>query len=211
MLRYAITDRRQLGPDEGTRRAALLEQAARLAGAGVDFVQLREKDLSPGELAALATEVAHVLRRQEGGGEAPPRLLVNGGIDVALAAYADGVHLTAGGDAPAPGDVRRRYREAGRQPPVVSLSCHRVADVARARAGWESGEGPDLILFGPVFEKRVGERLISEGVGLDVLGEACGAAGSIPVLALGGVAREDVAACLQTGAAGVAAIRMFLL
>ena len=66
-----------------------------------------------------------------------------------------------------------------------------------------------MILFGPVFEKRVDGELVIAGVGLQALHEACVAAGEIPVLALGGVTAELIEDCLRAGAKGVAGIRLF--
>jgi thiamine-phosphate pyrophosphorylase len=77
--------------------------------------------------------------------------------------------------------------------------------VARARDSAAS-----LILFGPVFEKRIGVKPIAAGAGLDLLRAACAAAAPVPVLALGGITQANTAACLAAGAAGIAAIRLFL-
>ena len=58
--------------------------------------------------------------------------------------------------------------------------------------------------------KSNGNKKISEGTGLDLLRAACAAAAPIPVLALGGITRAKTEACLDAGAAGIAAIRLFL-
>jgi thiamine-phosphate pyrophosphorylase len=90
---------------------------------------------------------------------------------------------------------------------VIGVSCHTIDEVKRAVA-----DGVDLILFGPVFEKRVKDEAVGEGVGLDVLQEACEAAdgpSGIPVLALGGVSWGNAELCIEAGASGVAGIRMF--
>jgi thiamine-phosphate pyrophosphorylase len=208
MLRYAITDRVRLPGDEAAREAALLEQAARLAEEGVDYVQIRERDLAPAALAALTRKLLDVLRAHS----PAPKLLINSRADVAVAAGADGVHLTSAEGSLTPPDVRRLYASAGLAEPVVSASCHTLNEVARARTA-----APTLILFGPVFEKVVldtgtphpTEALISEGSGLNLLHLACAAAGPVPVLALGGVTPENTGPCLAAGAAGIAAIRLY--
>ena len=189
MLRCAIT---------GGEGWAAVAQARRWAAEGVEFVQLREKQLAGEELARLAAAMRAALR--EAG---RTKLLVNGGADVAVAAAADGVHLTASAGAGAVDEVRRVFRAAGAGEAVVSVSCHSVEEVRRAVV-----EGADLILFGPVFEKRVGGEVVVAGVGLDALREACAVAGKTPVLALGGVTWENAAACVEAGAAGVAGIRL---
>jgi len=197
MVRYAITDGSADSPD-GTVR--LLLSARRWAEEGIEYVQLRERGLDGGALLELAAATVSVLR--EAGGAA--KLLVNGRPDIAIAAGADGVHLTARAGELTPAQVRRVFAAAGAVEPVVSVSCHSVAEVARAAEG-----GADLILFGPVFEKRVDGAVVVEGVGLAALAEACHAARRTPVLALGGVTRKNADTCLAGGAVGIAGIRLF--
>jgi thiamine-phosphate pyrophosphorylase len=190
MLRYAIT--------RGDGWAAI-DRAHRWAHQGVQFVQLREKQLAAGELVKLATALRTALREA---GET--KLLVNGRADVAVAAGADGVHLTSRAGELTPEQVRQVFRTAGAAVPVVSASCHTLDEVRRAVA-----DGVDLILFGPVFEKRVAGAVVAEGVGLEALRAACAAAQGTPVLALGGVTWPRSELCIEAGAAGVAAIRLF--
>ena len=202
MIRYAITDGARFGADAAAgadpkaRLAGLVADAARWADLGVDFVQLREKTLGGSELLRLASAMVGVFREQGG----TTKLLVNGRADVALAAGADGVHLTASADELTVEQVRRVFGEAA----VVSVSCHSVEEVRRARK-----MGADLVLFGPVFGKSVEGSLVVEGVGLEALREACEVAGGVKVLALGGVDAENAADCVEAGAAGIAGIRLF--
>src|ERR1700675_4903731 len=90
-LLYYITDRSQFRGDEHARRHALLAKVAEAARAGVDYIQLREKDLSTRELETLAREVVELVRENS----PSTRLLINSRTDVALAVGADGVHLRA--------------------------------------------------------------------------------------------------------------------
>jgi len=210
MLRYAITDRVRLADAsaqqaEPARQAALLAQAERLAAEGIDFLQLRERDLSAADLASLARNLLATLRAHN----PATRLLVNSRADVAIATHADGVHMTSSPNELTPAQVRALYAAAALPDPIISLSCHTLADVARA-ASSAPDERPTLILFGPVFEKVVGNKLVTAGAGLDLLRAACAAAAPIPVLALGGITRANTDICLDAGAAGVAAIRLFL-
>jgi thiamine-phosphate pyrophosphorylase len=197
MLRYAITDRAGYGGDEEYRRERVVLEARRWAAEGIEFVQIREKDLQPGELAELTRRVMAAVRAADS--ESGTKVLVNSRVDVALAAGADGVHLTSAVGELTAGQVRRVFKGA-----VVGVSCHSVEDVERARDA-----GVELIAFGPVFEKRVGGRSVQRGEGLEALRRACEVAGGVPVLALGGVTMEVARECMEAGAAGVAGIRLF--
>jgi thiamine-phosphate pyrophosphorylase len=190
MLQYAITS------GEGW---AAVKHAHRWVHEGVQFVQLREKQLAAGELVKLAAALRAALREA---GET--KLLVNGRADVAVAAGADGVHLTAQVGELTVAQVRQVFMMAGAGKPVISVSCHTLGEVKQAIA-----DGVDLILFGPVFEKRVEGEVVGEGVGLDALQEACAAAEETPVLALGGVTWARAELCIEAGASGVAGIRLF--
>ena len=209
MLRYAITDRVRLAASEPSRREALLNQARACIAAGIDFLQLREKDLPPHDLAERARAILAVFAEHHG---PRPKLLINSRADVAIAVRADGVHLTSSADELTPEQVRTLFASARLPEPIVSLSCHTLAEVIRARS-----LAPSLILFGPVFEKVVSdpatqhttEALISRGTGLNLLHTACAAAAPIPVLALGGITEANIPDCLEAGAAGIAAIRLF--
>jgi len=201
VIRCAITNGVRFGNSAVARRAGLLADALRWAELGVDFVQLREKTLDAGELVELARAMGDVFREHGG----TTKLLVNGRVDVAIAAGADGMHLTSSNSELTAAQVRTLLAGSGRGEAVVGVSCHTVADVERAREA-----GVDLVLFGPVFEKRVRGTVVNEGVGLEVLRGACEVAGAMSVLALGGVDEENVTVCVEAGAAGVAGIRLFL-
>jgi thiamine-phosphate pyrophosphorylase len=220
-LLYYITDRSQFRGDERTRRRALLAKVAEAARAGVDYIQLREKDLSTRELEMLARDALTAVRNgvplrtenRELRTGLRTRLLINSRTDVALSAGADGVHLRA--DDIAPHELRQVLEVSAHQPPVtdhflVAASCHTAADVFHA-----GSEAADFAVFAPVFEKKdapafekpVFEKKDTHLTGLAALREACRA--KIPVLALGGVTVENAASCLNAGAAGIAAIRLF--
>ncbi len=156
-----------------------------LVTAGIGAVQLREKDLDDRSLYELACRARPAL-------PPPARLLVNGRVDVALAAGADGVHLPADGIPVA--SLRRRFGSGM----LIGRSTHRLAEVERAR-----DEGADYVTFGPVYATP-GK---GEPVGLAELRRATAA--GIPVYALGGVTLERFEELAGTGAAGIAAIRLF--
>lgn len=192
MLRYAITD------GAGASPAELASCARNWAEQGIDLIQLREPTLAAGELYAAARAMLAAL------GASPTRLLVNSRADVAVASGAHGVHLTSRPGELTPAQVRALYQAAGRPQPVVAVSCHTLPEVEHAAAG-----GASLLVLGPVFEKRVHGELIRAGSGLDLLRQACLAAGEVPVFALGGITEANTSACLAKGAKGIAAIRLF--
>src|SRR5579859_2078372 len=93
-LLYYITDRIAFPGDELARRRRLLEKISEATRAGVDYIQLREKDLPTRDLESLAREAVQILNQtQEKSGPRRTALLINSRIDVALAAQADGIHL----------------------------------------------------------------------------------------------------------------------
>src|SRR5512146_1320549 len=206
MLLCYITDRWQFPGTPEEQRARLLGKIAEASRAGVDLIQLREKDLPAHDLEALAREAVCLVRENSGANRT--RLLINSRVDIAIAADADGVHLRA--DDMAASEARVIFSKAGVQKPVIGVSCHSLAEVRLAEA-----HGADFAVFAPVFEKSG-----NPGQGLAALRAACGQvptrgieaavpAGTMPVLALGGVTLENAHACIEAGAAGIAAIRLF--
>jgi len=202
VLLYYVTDRKQLPGPEPRRRGLLLAKIAEAARAGVDYIQLREKDLPVRELEALARQAVRICRENRDQ-QRETKLLINSRSDVALAAGADGVHLPSddlpASDARAVWSASRARNAKGEtRNVIIAVSCHTADEVRRAEA-----EGADFAVFGPVFEK-VGTSL---SMGLEALRTACH--GGMPVLAIGGVTLQNARACLEAGAAGIAAIRLF--
>jgi thiamine-phosphate pyrophosphorylase len=146
VILYYITDRSQFVGDESARRARLLGTVVEAARCGVDYVQLREKDLSPRELEILAREAVRQLKTENQ--KLKSVFLINSRTDIALASGAQGVHLRSYDISPL--EVREIWtRGAGAGIPVtVGVSCHARGDVARA-----AQESADFAVFGPVFEK----------------------------------------------------------
>jgi thiamine-phosphate pyrophosphorylase len=200
MFRYAITSRALFPGDEFQRQAALVGQASRWIADGIDFIQLREKDLSGAAVAALAREILRAIALAA----SPAKLLLNSNADIAIATGAHGVHLPSGAHELSPAEVRGLYAEAGLPAPIVTVSCHTLEEVRRARDHQVDG-----ILFAPVFEKAVGGKIVTAGRGLELLHAACLAASPTPVYALGGVTLQNASSCLDAGAEGIAGIRLF--
>ncbi len=179
----AISDRRQLPG------GALAPWCRAVVAAGIESVQLREKDLSPRALLGLAQELRH-------SAPARLRLLVNARPDAALAAGAAGVHLPAAG-LPTAAVVARFGRWL-----CVGRSTHSLEEVRRAAA-----EGADYVVFGPIYPTPA-KAAYGPPLGLGALEAACRL--GVPVLAVGGVTIERLPELATVGAAGAAGIREFL-
>lgn len=195
-----ITDRNAFPRDEISRRNRLLEKIAEAAACGIDYIQLREKDLSARELETLARDAIQSIRLSESANRRT-RLLVNSRTDIALASGADGVHLRS--DDISPQEVKEIWQRSSKRSdavPIIGVSCHTPEEVARA-----AQSGATVALFGPVFGKKNAPQLPASGI--ESLRRAC--QNHIPVLALGGIALENARVCRQVGAAGIAAIRLF--
>ncbi len=203
-----ITDRCQL---KSVPLAVVIRETLR---AGVDILQIREKDLSTRELLALVEEAVSAAREfpsvmlasrplsgehssaRFGTGSERARVLVNDRLDVALAAGAAGVHL--GGQSMPVSTVR----QLAPRPFVIGVSCHSLAEAIAAESA-----GADYLLLGPVFETP-SKLKYGPPLGLDEL-RRVNAQVRVPVLALGGITVERVRPCLEAGAAGIAGIRIF--
>lgn len=204
MLLYYITDRKSLVGTDAQECGALLSRIADAACAGVDYIQLREKDLSSRKLERLAKEGLRSVRDNS----TTTKLLINGRADIALAVGAAGVHLPTGELAAA--EVRALWMRSGGSQPLIGVSAHTAADIRDAKA-----QGADFAVLAPIFEKVQTD---TPGVGLEALRAACtrsepnidwASSGRLPVLALGGVTLSNARACFEAGADGVAGIRLF--
>ena len=140
------------------------------------------------ELTTDAVEITH---------GSSTRLLVNDRVDIARAAGADGVHLTAHS---LPADVVRKI--CGPEF-LIGVSTHSLAEARAAQAA-----GADFVLFGPIFDTE-SKRAFGAPQGLNKLREVTSALGEFPVIAIGGITRENFAACIGAGASGIAGISMF--
>ena len=185
-----VTDRKLL-PVPQTE--ALLAAVRRAATAGVDWIQIREKDLSARAQALLARETVASVR-----GTAT-RILINERLDVALAVGAGGIHLGAESL-----PVAEVAGWCAKNAPifVVGASCHSLAEAQLAEQ-----HGANYIVFGPVFSTP-SKLAYGPPQGLGCLEEVCRNL-KIPVLAIGGVTLENACECLGVGAAGIAGIRLF--
>ncbi len=183
----------------------LLGKIESVAAANVDWIQLREKDLSGRDFALLTREAATRISRQAGRSQAATRLLVNDRLDVALSEQSGGVHLRE--NSLPPKEAKRlllasRLAQSSLHDFLVGVSCHSLAAAQSA-----ASTGADYIFFGPVFATP-SKAVYGEPQGIERLAEVCRSI-TIPVLAIGGITLENVFSCFSAGAAGIAAIRLF--
>jgi len=175
-----VTDRRLVGGED-----ALVKAVAEAVAGGVNAVQLREKDLPSEELLPLALRLRAVTRNRA-------HFVINGPLEVALAAEADGVHLPEA--APA---IERPPR-----PFLIGRSVH-----SREAAELAWAECSDYVIAGPVFETASHPGAAPRGLALV---EAIAGAVAVPVLAIGGITPKRVDDVLRAGASGVAVISAIL-
>jgi thiamine-phosphate pyrophosphorylase len=195
-----VTDRQRLvtgsagdaawrAEDAGERLVELVHAAA---AAGVDLVQIRERDLNTRQLLALVELCVSAVRGTS------TRIVVNDRADVAIVASAAGVHLRS--DSAEPAAIRSLLAPGA----LVGRSVHAREEIARiARSG-----GVDYFIFGTLFgsgSKGPGHRLSS----MDELAGACRETRT-PILAIGGITIERAELVARAGAAGIAAIGLFL-
>ena len=140
------------------------------------------------ELTAQAAEITRT---------SSTRLLVNDRADIALAAGADGVHLTARS---LPADVVRKICGLDF---LIGVSTHSLAEARAAHTA-----GADFVVFGPIFDTE-SKRAFGEPQGLDKLREVTSELVAFPVIAIGGITNENLAACVSAGASGIAGISLF--
>lgn len=202
-----VTDRNSIALENessGDRRAALLQRIAAAAAAGVDWIQIREKDLSAREYSSLVRKALLQTKPSAPAANQVARILVNDRLDIAIAEQAVGIHL--GENSLPVGNVRAWLRSRSSSPAtenfLVGVSCHsKESAVSAAR------DGADYLFFGPIFATPA-KAAYGAPQGLQRLAEVCSSV-SIPVLAIGGIIPDSAPACLAAGAAGIAAIRLF--
>ena len=185
-----VTDRRRLA--QAALAVNLEDQIASACRAGVDLIQIRERDLDAKALTSLVTRCVAAAKGTS------TRIIVNDRLDVALSSGAHGVHLRSDSI------VAVRARELSPPGFIIGRSVHGVEEaVAAERSG-----GLDYVILGTVFpteSKDPSQRLTT----MTGLATAC-ALVSIPVLAIGGITAARAEDIIKTGAAGIAAIGLFL-
>lgn len=188
-LIYLITGGATAAENYAQKSSEILTLIRRATEAKISLIQIREKKLSAKLLFELASEAAKITKNSE------TRLLVNDRADIALAAGADGVHLTGASLA---ADLIRARFPAGF---LIGVSAHAAAEVEKAKLG-----GADFATFGPVFP-TASKAAYGRPQGVAKLREVVETFQGFPIVALGGVNRENFADAFRAGAEGLAAIR----
>src|SRR5262245_55057308 len=181
---YPITDTQISGLSHS-------EQIKRLIEGGATLIQLREKRASSRAFYSDAAEALQLTRA------AGVKLIINDRVDIALALQADGVHL---GQEDMPPDAARRILGDA----IIGFSTHNLKQVREAL------ELPiDYLAFGPIFP-TTSKQNPDPVAGLDLLGEVRALAGSMPVVAIGGINESNAKGVLSAGADSVALISAIL-
>lgn len=188
---YLISDGSLTAENFQQKKHDLFELFESADSTGVDLFQIREKQLSAGLLFALTKGIAEMKRKSN------IRLLVNDRFDVAIAAGADGVHLTSR-------SLRAEIvRKAVTADFIIGASTHNEVEIEDAVSG-----NADFVTFSPVFETPK-KLLYGPPQGIERLAAMVNKFPQIPLIALGGISQETVPMIVESGAAGVAAIQMF--
>ncbi len=179
MRLYAVTDRMWLGGN------SLVEQVEECIRGGATFIQLREKDITFDEYVALAKEIKNVTDKYE------IPFVINDDVDVAIACGADGVHV--GQQDMQAADVRNKIGDK-----ILGISAQTVEQAELAEK-----IGADYIGVGAVFSTST--KLDADAVSYETLKAICDAV-SIPVVAIGGITKDNIVQLKGSGANGVAVV-----
>ncbi len=162
------------------------------AQAGVDIIQIREKDLSAKKLADFVTKLTSLTSSTT-----KTSILVNDRLDIALSCGATGVHL------PSNSFPIKDVRKLVGNKFIISQSTHSIEEAKLA-----ADQGADFILFSPIFNTP-SKQTFGKPLGLELLKQAINVV-NCPIIALGGISRQNASSVLECGVAGLAAIRLFI-
>lgn len=188
-LIYLITKGETTAGNFREKSSEILSIVEKAVRAEISLIQIREKSIAAGQVFELAARAARFTRHSK------TKLLVNDRADIALAAGADGVHLTAKS---LRAEIVRQSFPAGF---IVGVSAHSLDDVAEAKAA-----NADFATFSPIFA-TASKAPYGAPQGIENLREAVANAVDFPVIALGGIDDTNYREALRAGAKGIAAIR----
>lgn len=184
LLLYLVTDRAWVG------EKTLYEQLEEAISGGVSMVQLREKELDDEAFLAEAQET-QLLCRKHG-----IPLIINDRVELAAKINADGAHI---GQGDMPAEEARKILGKGK---ILGVSVQNTSQAAAAEKS-----GADYLGVGAVFPTS--SKADAEAVSLETLKEICGSV-SIPVVAIGGISKNNVCRLAGSGICGIAAISAVL-
>ena len=180
LLLYAVTDSRWTG------RQTLYEQVEEAIKGGITFLQIREKDLDEGSFLKEAEKMRDLCRKNQ------IPFIINDNVDIALKTGADGVHV--GQEDMEAQDVRKILGEDK----IIGVSARTVEQAVKAQQ-----QGADYLGVGSVF--TTGTKLDAGHVSYETLKEICRSV-TIPVIAIGGITKENVKELSGSGICGVAVV-----
>lgn len=187
-LTYLITDGTTTAENLYEKKSKILKIITAAVQANISLIQIREKQLPARLLFELTSEAVELTKQTK------TKLLVNDRADIALAAKADGVHLTSKS---LPTKIIRDFFPAEF---IIGVSAHTIEKAELAQA-----QSADFVTFSPIFDSP--GKGAPQGTGK--LQEVCSKLKNFPVLALGGIDETNFAAASNAGASGWAAIRWF--
>jgi thiamine-phosphate pyrophosphorylase len=185
-LLYLITEGNATEENFTQARAQILNLVKIAVATKISLIQIREKNLSARSVFRLASEAAEIAKRSN------TKILVNDRADIALAAKAGGVHLSA--NSLSAETIRRNFPKNF----IIGVSTHSLE-----RAELAKKNGADFAAFSPIFSTP------GKGApqGTNALREVCEKLKPFPVIALGGIDETNYKSVLEAGASGFAAIR----
>lgn len=184
-----ITEGRATPENFFETKAEILRIVKAAVEAKISLIQIREKRLTAHLVFELASEAARITGKSE------TKLLINDRADIALAARADGVHLTA--RSLSADIIKKNFPDDF----IVGVSAHTLEEAEKARA-----QAADFVTFSPIFSTPAKEKY-GAPLGLEKLRAVCERLKPFPVVALGGVNADNYKSVLDAGARGFAAIR----
>lgn len=180
MLLYIVTDRTWLGEN------SLVEQVEQTIKAGATFIQLREKDLSFDEYVKIAKDVKTITDKYK------IPFVINDNVDVALAVCADGIHVGQS-------DMQaQNVRVLIGENKILGVSAQTVEQAIKAEEC-----GADYLGVGAVFSTST--KTDANNISIDTLRDICSAV-SIPVVAIGGISKNNIFELTGSGVDGVAVV-----
>lgn len=186
---YLITKGQATAENFSEKSKEILETVRRAVEAKINLIQIREKKIPAKMVFEVAEQAVKIAKNSQ------TKILINDRADIAQAAGADGVHLTANS---LPTKI---IRESFSTNFIVGVSAHTLDEAKTAKI-----QGANFATFSPVF-KTPSKENYGNPQGLKKLRDVCEKLKPFPIIALGGIDRTNFSEVLNHGASGFAAIR----